>query len=197
MDQLGVFYEEQVVQNLEIYLRILVSALLGMFLGWDRSAKNKPAGLKTFTFVCVSCTLITLVSIYSAEQFGSTNVNNRVDPMRLAAQIVSGLGFLGAGLIMKDGLRITGLTTAAMVFFAGGVGIGIGAGYYGLVFFAVLVTFILAKISQAIEHREEAKENERRIENERVKERERANNNKDTTDNHNDESQQSKKAVHS
>ena len=104
---------------------------------------------------------------------------------------------MGAGLIMKDGLRITGLTTAAMVFFAGGVGIGIGAGYYGLVFFAVLVTFILAKISQAIEHREEVKENERRIENERAKEREQANKNKDTTDNHNDESQQSKKVVHS
>ncbi|WP_342510673.1 MgtC/SapB family protein [Sporosarcina sp. FSL K6-1522] len=192
MDQLGVFYEEQIVQNLEIYLRILISALLGMFLGWDRSAKNKPAGLKTFTFVCVSCTLITLVSIYSAEQFGSTNINNRVDPMRLAAQIVSGLGFLGAGLIMKDGLRITGLTTAAMVFFAGGVGIGIGAGYYGLVLFAVLVTFILAKISQAIENREEAKEKAK------VKGNTQDNNSKNTTNtDKNNESQQRKEVVHS
>ncbi len=151
---LGIFFEEQILQNVEIYVRIFISALLGMFLGWDRSSKNKPAGLKTFTFVSVSCTLITLVSIYSAEQYGSTTINSRVDPMRLAAQIVSGLGFLGAGLIMKDGLRITGLTTAAMVFFAGGVGIGIGAGYYGIVFFAVLITFIFAKISQAIENRE-------------------------------------------
>jgi putative Mg2+ transporter-C (MgtC) family protein len=172
MDQFGIFYEEQIVQNLEIYLRIFISALLGMFLGWDRSSKNKPAGLKTFTFVSVSCTLITLVSIYSAEQFGSTNINNRVDPMRLAAQIVSGLGFLGAGLIMKDGLRITGLTTAAMVFFAGGVGIGIGAGYYGLVFFAVLVTFTFAKISNAIEKRELVKESKKEKEIEIVKESE-------------------------
>lgn len=154
MDMLGIFYENGVFQNLEIYLRVLVSALLGMFLGWDRTSKNKPAGLKTFTFVSVSCTLITLVSIYSTEVFGSTNFNNRMDPMRLAAQIVSGLGFLGAGLIMKDGLRVTGLTSAAMVFFAGGVGIGIGAGFYGIVFFAVLITFILAKISQAIEKKE-------------------------------------------
>lgn len=161
MDFLGIFYESELLANLEIYLRVLVSALLGMFLGWDRTSKNKPAGLKTFTFVSVSCTLITLVSIYSAEIFGSTNINNRMDPMRLAAQIVSGLGFLGAGLIMKDGLRVTGLTSAAMVFFAGGVGIGIGAGFYGIVIFAVLITFILAKISQAIEHNEERKERKR------------------------------------
>lgn len=148
------FYDEHIVKYAEIYLRIIVSALVGMFLGWDRSAKNKPAGLKTFTFVSVSCTLITLVSIHSAVDFGSSNINNRMDPMRLTAQIVSGLGFLGAGLIMKDGFRVTGLTSAAMIFFAGGVGIGIGAGYYGFVLFAVLVTFLLAKISQWIEHRE-------------------------------------------
>ncbi|WP_445683306.1 MgtC/SapB family protein [Sporosarcina sp. FSL W7-1349] len=148
------FYDEHIVKYAEIYLRIIVSALVGMFLGWDRSAKNKPAGLKTFTFVSVSCTLITLVSIHSAVDFGSSNINNRMDPMRLTAQIVSGLGFLGAGLIMKDGFRVTGLTSAAMIFFAGGVGIGIGAGYYGFVLFAVLVTFILAKVSQWIEHRE-------------------------------------------
>ncbi|WP_413057600.1 MgtC/SapB family protein [Sporosarcina sp. 179-K 3D1 HS] len=149
-----------------MYFRIIVSACIGMFLGWDRSAKNKPAGLKTFTFVTVSCTLITLVSIHSAVDFGSSNVNNRMDPMRLTAQIVSGLGFLGAGLIMKDGFRVTGLTSAAMIFFAGGAGIGIGAGYYGFVLFAVLITFILAKISQAIEHREtkqkEKKEKEKK-----------------------------------
>lgn len=154
MNYIETFYNEQIVQNFELYLRILVSAMLGMFLGWDRSAKNKPAGLKTFTFVSVSCTLITLVSIHSAVDFGSSNINNRMDPMRLTAQIVSGLGFLGAGLIMKDGLRVTGLTSAAMVFFAGGVGIGIGAGYYGFVLFAVFITIVLAKVSHVIEIRE-------------------------------------------
>jgi putative Mg2+ transporter-C (MgtC) family protein len=151
MEHLGVLYEEQFLKNLEIYLRLVISALLGMAIGWDRSAKNKPAGLKTFTYVSVSCTLITIVSIYSAEFFGSSNMNNRVDPMRLAAQIVSGLGFLGAGLILKDGLQVKGLTSAAMIFFAGGVGIGIGAGFYGIVFASVLITFLLAKISHFIE----------------------------------------------
>ncbi|MED4204913.1 MgtC/SapB family protein [Neobacillus mesonae] len=166
MDHLGLFYEEHFMKNIEIYLRLVISALLGMFIGWDRSAKNKPAGLKTFTYVSVSCTLITLVSIYSAEFFGDSNMNNRMDPMRLAAQIVSGLGFLGAGLILKDGLRVKGLTSAAMVFFAGGVGIGIGAGFYGIVFASVFITFILAKISLWIEEKHntplENKEKKRR-----------------------------------
>lgn len=153
LEHLGIFYEEHILKNLEIYIRLIISALLGMLIGWDRSAKNKPAGLKTFTYVSVSCTLITLVSIYSAEVFGSSNINNRMDPMRLTAQIVSGLGFLGAGLILKDGLRVKGLTSAAMVFFAGGVGIGIGAGFYGLVFASVLITFISARLSKMIEYK--------------------------------------------
>ncbi|KGM44571.1 MgtC/SapB family protein [Neobacillus niacini] len=151
MDYFGIFYEEQLLKNIEVYLRLVISALLGMFIGWDRSAKNKPAGLKTFTYVSVSCTLITIISIYSAEAFGGSNFNNRMDPMRLTAQIVSGLGFLGAGLILKDGLRVKGLTSAAMVFFAGGVGIGIGSGFYGIVFAAVFTTFVFTKISQVIE----------------------------------------------
>lgn len=155
MEYLGLIYEEQIIRNIEIYVRILVSALLGMFIGWDRTSKNKPAGLKTFTYVSVSCTLITLVSIYSAEYYGLSNPNNRMDPMRLAAQIVTGLGFLGAGLIMKDGLRVKGLTSAAMIFFAGGVGIGIGAGFYGMVFFTVIITFLLTKVSNVIERRDE------------------------------------------
>lgn len=154
MDHLGLFYEEHLWKNIEVYMRLVISALLGMFIGWDRSAKNKPAGLKTFTYVSVSCTLITIVSIYSAEVFSDSHINNRMDPMRLTAQIVSGLGFLGAGLILKDGLQVKGLTSAAMVFFVGGVGIGIGAGFYGIVFASVLITFLFAKISQLIESKQ-------------------------------------------
>lgn len=139
--------------DLEIYMRILISALLGMLLGYDRTSKSKPAGIKTFTFVTVSTTLITIISILSVEMYGSSNQNNRMDPMRLAAQIVSGLGFLGAGLIMKEGFKVKGLTTAAMIFFAGGVGIGIGAGFYGIVIFAVVITFITSITGNYIENK--------------------------------------------
>jgi len=151
METLQVFYEQHVIMNLEMYLRVVISAVLGMFIGWDRSNRNKPAGLKTYMYVSVACTLITLVSIYSTKLYSSPNSGTMMDPMRLAAQIVTGLGFLGAGVILKDGLQVKGLTSAAMIFFAGGIGIGIGAGFYGIVIFSVLISLALARISQRFE----------------------------------------------
>jgi putative Mg2+ transporter-C (MgtC) family protein len=130
----------------EAYFKILISGILGFLIGWDRSSKHKPAGLKTYTYVSVACTLITLISIESAEMFSEAYSGKVMDPMRLAAQIVSGLGFLGAGVILKDGLQVKGLTSASMIFFIGGVGIGIGAGLYGVVIFSILLTYALSKL---------------------------------------------------
>lgn len=156
MEYLNVIYEQHVFMDLEMYLRVVISAILGLFIGWDRSHKNKPAGLKTYMYVSVACTLITLVSIYSTKLYSAPNNGTMMDPMRLAAQIVTGLGFLGAGVILKDGLQVKGLTSAAMIFFAGGIGIGIGAGFYGIVVFSVIVSFALARISlhfEEVQHR--------------------------------------------
>ncbi|WP_282200465.1 MgtC/SapB family protein [Collibacillus ludicampi] len=153
MDSLHFSYNGYMITHTEIYIRLLVSGLLGLFIGLDRSFKNKPAGLKTYTYVSVACALITIVSIYSAEWYSKPNSGTQMDPMRLAAQIVSGLGFLGAGVILKDGLKVKGLTSAAMIFFAGGVGIGIGAGFYGVVIFAVVITFALARVGLYLEKR--------------------------------------------
>lgn len=138
----------------DIYFRIVVSAVLGFIIGWDRSSKNKPAGLKTYTYVSVACTLITIVSIEGADMLSEPDSGKMMDPLRLAAQIVSGLGFLGAGVILKDGLRVKGLTSAAMIFYVGGIGIGIGAGFYSIVIFATLVTFIMTRIGNFFEERE-------------------------------------------
>jgi len=138
----------------DIYFRILVSAVLGFIIGWDRTSKNKPAGLKTYTYVSVACTLITIVSIEGAEMLSQPDSGKVMDPFRLAAQIVSGLGFLGAGVILKDGLRVKGLTSAAMIFYVGGIGIGIGAGFYSIVIFATFVTFIITKIGNFFEEHE-------------------------------------------
>jgi len=151
MEQLNVIYQQHVIVNLEMYLRILLSAMLGLFIGWERSFKNKPAGLKTYTYVSVACTVITLVSIYSAKVYATPDSGTMMDPMRLAAQIVTGLGFIGAGMILKDGLQVKGLTSAAMILFVGGVGIGIGAGFYGITIFAVITTFVFARISLVVE----------------------------------------------
>ena len=137
--------------NYEVYFKILISGVLGFLIGWNRMSKHKPAGLKTFTYVAVACTLITIVSIESVGVYNDTFSNIRMDPMRLTAQIVSGLGFLGAGVILKDGLQVKGLTSASMIFFVGGVGIGIGAGFYSIVLFSTFVTFLLVKISNIFE----------------------------------------------
>jgi putative Mg2+ transporter-C (MgtC) family protein len=72
----------------EIYIRITISALLGFIIGWDRESKSKPAGLKTYMYVCVASTLITLISIYSVDRYSTLNDRTMMDPMRLAAQIV-------------------------------------------------------------------------------------------------------------
>ncbi|MBU9713815.1 MgtC/SapB family protein [Evansella tamaricis] len=141
----------ELFRELEIYFRILLSAIIGFVIGLDRTTKNKPAGLKTYMYVAVACTLITIISIYSVERYGSQQEGTVMDPMRLAAQIVTGLGFIGAGLILKDGLQVKGLTSAAMIFFVGGVGIGIGAGFYSVVIFAVIITLLIAKIGNVIE----------------------------------------------
>src|SRR5690554_3802054 len=141
----------QVTNQYEMYIRILISALLGFLIGWDRQSKSKPAGLKTYMYVCVASTLITLISIYSVEKYSVLNDRTMMDPMRLTAQIVAGLGFLGAGVILKDGLRVKGLTSAAMILFVGGVGIGIGAGFYAIVIFTVIISMLMARIGNLLE----------------------------------------------
>jgi putative Mg2+ transporter-C (MgtC) family protein len=138
----------------EIYFRILLSAFLGLLIGFDRTHKNKPAGVKTYTFVTVASALITIISIESVGIYSNLHDRTMMDPMRLAAQIVSGLGFLGAGLIMKTGFEVKGLTSAAMILFAGGVGIGIGAGFYGIVIFTMVTSFVFIRVGGWIEKRE-------------------------------------------
>lgn len=147
-----------VTPYLEMLLQIFTSAVVGFLIGMDRYAKSKPAGMKTYMYVCTSCCLITLVSIHSVTHFAETADNIMMDPMRLAAQIVTGLGFLGAGVILKDGFNVTGLTSAAMILFVGGVGIGIAAGFYGLVIVAVLTTVFLARVGNRIEKRMDERE---------------------------------------
>ncbi|MBD7964866.1 MgtC/SapB family protein [Fictibacillus norfolkensis] len=140
-----------------MYFRVLISAILGFLIGWDRESKSKPAGIKTYMYVCVASTLITLISIYSVDEFSTMSDTIRMDPMRLTAQIVAGLGFLGGGVIIKDGVQVKGLTSAAMILLAGGVGIGIGAGFYGIVSFAVVISLVLAKLGNLMESRKMAR----------------------------------------
>ncbi len=107
--------------------RLSVAAFLGGIVGLERQQRHKSAGLRTHILVSLGSCLIMLISykLYAGVQ-GLTNA----DPARLAAQVVSGIGFLGAGTIMKEGLTIKGLTTAASLWVVAGVGLAVGAGYY-------------------------------------------------------------------
>jgi putative Mg2+ transporter-C (MgtC) family protein len=130
--------------ELEILMKLGISAILGMVIGVEREIRNKPLGLKTSLVICLSSCLLTIVSIESANKYAIAGLHV-MDPMRLAAQVVSGIGFLGAGVILrKSNDVIVGLTTAAMIWGASGLGIAVGAGFYVEAIFGMLL--ILASV---------------------------------------------------
>jgi putative Mg2+ transporter-C (MgtC) family protein len=112
-------------------LRLLAAAALGGLIGLERELRDREAGFRTHILVCVGSALFTLVSAYGFRDFltsGSGVI--RADPTRIAAQIVTGIGFLGAGAIIRQGLSVRGLTTAATLWVAAAIGIACGAGYW-------------------------------------------------------------------
>lgn len=118
--------------EINLILRLIIAVILGMVIGLERELKKKPLGLKTSTVISVISCLITIVSIESAYLFPESDfIEIRMDPLRLAAQIISGVGFLGAGVIMRRGNdHISGLTTAAIIWGAAGIGVAVGAGFH-------------------------------------------------------------------
>jgi putative Mg2+ transporter-C (MgtC) family protein len=106
-----------------ILLRLSVAGALGGAIGFERELRERGAGLRTHLVVCLGSALFTLVSAYAF-------VGPHVDPTRIAAQIVSGIGFLGAGAIIRQGLSVRGLTTAATLWLVAAIGMAAGAGYY-------------------------------------------------------------------
>lgn len=133
--------------------KLAFALLLGLLIGIDRQLKHKPLGMKTSMVISVASCLITIVSIESVGKFSVPGHTN-MDPLRLAAQIVSGVGFIGAGVIMRRSNEIiSGLTTAAMVWAASGLGIAAGAGFFKeaataviFIIFAVNIFPYLAKL---------------------------------------------------
>ena len=141
------------MQEWEICLRLVLSCIMGGIIGYERQMRHKSAGLRTNMLVALGACLIMLLSqaLYDNVE-GKTNA----DPARLAAQVVSGIGFLGAGAIMKEGLTVTGLTTAATLWVVAGVGLAVGAGFYlgagvttGVVF---LILWNLSRLAMWVDH---------------------------------------------
>lgn len=120
-----------------VVVRLLLSTLLGGLLGWERESRRQNAGLRTHIIISVGSCLLMLISIYIPQQFSSYP---NVDPGRIAAQVVSGIGFLGAGAIFRLGGSTHGLTTAATIWAVAAVGLAVGVGMYGA---AIVVTLLL------------------------------------------------------
>ena len=131
------------ITYLAIVLRIVLAVLCGGAIGLERGLKNRPAGMRTYMLVCVGSCLIMLTNqyIYQVTQTG--------DPMRLGAQVVSGIGFLGAGtIVVTRHNQIKGLTTAAGLWSAAGVGLALGVGFYEAALIAGLAIFVVLTLLQ-------------------------------------------------
>ena len=133
------------ISDVELITRLLTAALLGGILGFERELRQKSAGLRTNILIAIGSTLFTLMSFELAEGVPGA------DPARLAAQIVTGMGFLGAGAIMRRDGGIQGLTTAATVWVNAAVGVAVGGGEYHLAFLATAVTVAVLLVLEPIE----------------------------------------------
>ena len=134
------------ITYLAVILRILAAVIFGGAIGLERGMKNRPAGLRTYMLVCVGSCLIMLTNqyLYQVTQAG--------DPMRLGAQVVSGIGFLGAGtIIVTKHNQIKGLTTAAGLWAAAGVGLALGVGFYEAAFVAGFAVFAILTLLQKLD----------------------------------------------
>ncbi|WP_054635643.1 MgtC/SapB family protein [Thalassobacillus sp. C254] len=135
---------------MELLIKLSLALLFGLLIGIDRQLKHKPLGLKTSMVICVASCLITITSIEAAYNFPKME-HMMMDPMRLAAQIVSGVGFLGAGVILRrNNDVISGLTTAAMIWAASALGIAVGAGFFLEASYAVVLLILSVNVLPAL-----------------------------------------------
>lgn len=136
MNQFTQFFSQHIYA--EYCFRILLSLIFGSLLGYERKLRRQIVGMRTLVMISVSSTLMSILSIEMAHDFVSAG-----DPTRIAAGVITGIGFVGGGAIMKQGLNIKGLTTAAIIFATAGIGLACGAGLY----VPCLITFIVIVFS--------------------------------------------------
>ena len=130
--------------QVEDLIKILLAILLGGLIGGEREARDKSAGFRTIILICLGATLFTILSY---------NISNGNDAARIAANIVTGIGFLGAGAILRDSNQITGLTTAATIWLTASIGMAVGAGEYVLSCTVTLITLVVLWLFPSIESR--------------------------------------------
>lgn len=146
MEQISRIFERfDILFHIELLFRIIVASFLGCVIGYERQSRDKSAGMRTHAIVCLGAALIMVVSKYCFVDIG------QYDGARIAAQIVSGVGFLGAGVIFVKNSTVSGLTTAAGIWTTAGLGMAIGSGAYfigiSVSFLVVIIQILLHKIS--------------------------------------------------
>lgn len=139
---------QEVSINIIVFMNLVGALLLGFIVGYERSYHGRAAGMRTYGLVCVASCAVTVLSGFPGSWFGGAAMLQSAgvavpmpDPTRVIQGIVTGVGFLGAGVIMKEGLNISGLTTAASIWAASVIGILVGVGFYGA---AILLTLLSA-----------------------------------------------------
>lgn len=132
----------------ETLLKLFLAILLSGIIGYEREHKNRPAGLRTHVLVCVGAAIVQVTSL---EFYGQVMGNYASDPFRLGAQVISGIGFLGAGTIIKEGNSIKGLTTAASLWAVACIGITVGTGLYKEAVFSTLAVYGSLKFLRMLE----------------------------------------------
>jgi len=127
-----------IIADYEIALRLCLACVFGGIVGFERERNDSPAGFRTHILVSLGSALVMILSMYGFNDFNSVNK----DPARLAAQVISGIGFLGAGTILRDETSIKGLTTAASLWVVAAIGLAAGAGFYFSAFFVTVIVFL-------------------------------------------------------
>ena len=139
-------------EELVIVARIAGALAIGGIIGLERSFHGRPAGFRTHSLVCIASALLMLVSVYQGEWVTNVPLDAiRTDPTRMAQGIMTGIGFLGAGVIFKEGLTVRGLTTAASIWVTSAIGVLIGIGFYFAAAVGTVATLLVLSAFRAVE----------------------------------------------
>jgi len=130
----------------DIVIKLLLAALLGGAVGYERERRNQLAGFRTHIILCTGAALMMMLSLYIGRE-------HNTDPGRIAAQVVSGIGFLGAGAILRLGASVKGVTTAASLWVIAGIGLAVGSGFYFGAILTTVIMFLTLSLLSQIEQR--------------------------------------------
>ena len=141
-------------EELVITIRLLASVVIGGMIGFERTFHGRPAGFRTHALVCVASALLMLVTVYQDRWMTHVPMDAiRTDPTRMAQGIMTGIGFLGAGVIFKEGLTVRGLTTAASIWITAAIGILLGVGFYFPAALGALITLAILSLFRWVENK--------------------------------------------